>query len=97
MKYYNRSMTKMKVKNRKIVILSMFWKLNIYFLKTKIQFYVRSKLIHFYKPIVVCLNLLVTLHCLSFKILTPQIVTYQMIYTRQIGKKLIQHTNQNRS
>ena len=50
MKYYDRSMTKMKVKNRKIVILLMFWKLNMYLLKTKIQFYVRSKLNHFYKP-----------------------------------------------
>ena len=40
--YYDRSMTEMKVKNRKIVILLKFCKLNLYFLKKEIQFYVRS-------------------------------------------------------
>ena len=40
--YYDRSTTEMKVKNRKIVILSTFWKLNSYFLKNKIQFCIRS-------------------------------------------------------
>ena len=35
-------MTETKIKNRKTVILSTFWKQNLYFLKKKIQFYVRS-------------------------------------------------------
>ena len=43
---YDRSMAEMKVKNRKIVILLTFWKLNSYFLRKKIQFYVQGLKIH---------------------------------------------------
>ena len=83
--YYDHCLTETKLKELENGHTINVLEVKLVFLEKKTQICVRSLKIKkncFYKPIIACLNLFVTLHCFSFRILPPQKERNQLVYTK---------------